>query len=694
MRPEAELDIECFHNWFEVGITDAANGWEWDFQLVPGSALDIESIVKLLQMYTIVTFNGTHYDVPMLALALTGATNEQLKIANDVIINEHINCWAFFKKFNVRPPHYLDHIDLSEPAPGVKLSLKQYAGRCHAPTMQETVVDFNLPMPVEKIPEEIIYCRNDRKVTRIMGHGLKSRMDLRRAINAEYPGLDVRSKSDAQIAETIIKSEWTRLIMESEARLSADYPYGLNDDMWRIAHSSGNYPHLGVEYARDWNNKPQVIIPHFQHGTTFKCKVPDYIEFVTDDLKDFLQLVRTCDFFISNKDEAELMGIDEKKIKTGVLIPPELKGRDIHIGGATYRVGIGGLHSQESKTKHIAVPGKLILRTADVRSYYPSLILNAGMYPPQMGPLFLTIYQTIYTSRLEAKSAAKRAGLEPHEYKVLKTKEGGYKIVLNGTFGKLFSRYSTFYAPELGIAVTMAGQLSLLMLIERLHLIGARIVSANTDGIEILFPVEMEWMVVSTIRWWEQKTGLGMDQEDYAALYSRDVNNYISVHFDGTTKRKGVFRESGLEENKHPDCDICADAVVAFLTTGTPLITTIMGCKDIRKFVRIRGVSGGGVYLQDGAGWRHITQTNEKGKSEIVGVEGGVYLASKAVRWYYGRTAGHIAITKNGNKVAGSDGATPVMKLPEVFPEHDINYQTYLDMAEAMLEDIGFGVQH
>ncbi len=691
MRPEAELDVECFSDWFEIGITDAANGWEWDFQLVPGSTLDIESIEKLLQHYTVTTFNGQHYDIPMVTLALAGADNAALKMANDTIIHTNINCWAFYKKFNVRPPRYLDHIDVSEPAPGVKLSLKQYAGRCHAPTMQETVVDFDAPMPREKIPEEIGYCRNDRKVTRIMVDQLKPRLDLRRAINEEYPGIDVRSKSDAQIAEQIIKAEWSRLILDSERRFESDsyaYETGLSGKP-----PAGNYPHLSVEYIRDWNNKPQVIIPHFNHGTTFKCRVPDYIEFVTQDLKDFLQLVRTCDFFISNKDEAELMEIDGKKIKTGVLIPAELKGRDIIIGGATYRVGIGGLHSQESKVKWHTIPGVQRLRTADVRSYYPSLILNAGMYPPQLGPLFLDIYNTVYKSRLEAKAALKRSGLDPAQHKIIKTKEGGYKIVLNGTFGKLFSRYSIVYAPEFGIAVTMGGQLSLLMLIERLHLVGARIVSANTDGIEILVPEGRQWMVDSIIKWWEVKTGLGMDQEEYAALYSRDVNNYISVHNDGTTKRKGVFRESGLEENKHPDCDICADAVVAFLTTGTPLITTIMGCKDIRKFVRIRGVTGGGVYLQEGGNWKHITTTDDKGKLKIVGIEGGQYLG-KAVRWYYGRTQGYIAATKSGNKVAGSDGATPVMRLPTEFPEHDINYQVYLDMAESMLEDIGFGVQH
>lgn len=653
MRPEAELDIECRSNWFLVGITDHATNTRWEFQATAYSPLDTASIAQLLQHYTIVTFNGTDYDVPMLTMALAGVGVEQLKYANDCIIEQHINCWAFYKKFQIRPPYYLDHIDVAEPTPGVKISLKQYAGRVHAPTMLESAVDFSLPIPAEEVLGEINYCINDRHVTRLIRDGIADRMNLRFAVNEQYAGLDVRSKSDAQIAEAIVKHEWTRLISESEQRYRDGIP--------------GDYPHLAVNYTRDWNDKPKVIIPHYPHGTTFKCKIPEYVHFVTPELQKFLAMVRNVDFFISNKDEAELMGIDEKKIKTGVILPAELKGHDIIIGAAKYRVGIGGLHSQEQSVKHVAVPGVTKLKTADVRSYYPSLILNAGMYPPQLGPLFLEIYNTIFVSRLAAKKALKQAGLDPAQHSILKTREGGYKIVLNGTFGKLFSRFSIFYAPELGIAVTIGGQLSLLMLIERLDLIGATVVSANTDGIEIMVPLEREWMVDSVILWWEQHTGLGMDQEEYAALYSRDVNNYISVHHDGTTKRKGVFRESGLVENKHPDCDICADAVVEFLVKGTPLISTIMACTDIRKFVRIRGVTGGATF-------------------------NGQYLG-KAVRWYYGQGNGHIVAQKTGNKVAGSDGATPCMVLPTQLPA-DINYQVYLDMAESMLEDIGFGVQH
>jgi len=41
----------------------------------------------------------------------------------------------------------------------------------------------------------------------------------------------------------------------------------------------------------------------------------------------------------------------------------------------------------------------------DVSSYYPSMILLLKMFPAQLGPAFLEIYQAIYDARMLAKRA-------------------------------------------------------------------------------------------------------------------------------------------------------------------------------------------------------------------------------------------------------------------------------------------------
>jgi hypothetical protein len=69
-------------------------------------------------------------------------------------------------------------------------------------------------------------------------------------------------------------------------------------------------------------------------------------------------------------------------------------------------------------------------------------------------------------------------------------------------------------------------------------------------------------------------------------------------------------------------------------------------------------------------------------------VKGDTYLG-KAVRWYYaiGET-GSIQYKKNGNKVAMTDGAKPLMLLSAKPPE-DIDRQWYISKAYAILADLG-----
>lgn len=696
-RPYATLDLECFHNWFLVGITDHVNNVQWDFQMVPGSRLDVDSIHQLLAHYTMVTFNGTGYDMPMLMLALNGADCATLKAANDEIIVSQLNYWAFYKKYRCYPPSHVDHIDVSEPTPGVKVSLKQYACRLSSELVQDTPVDFNLPLPYEHVPDEIFYCRNDRGITNELFGTIKERLDVRSRMSERY-GVDLRSKSDAQMAEAMVKAEWSRRMTESVADYQA--ALGTNQDSLDLRIACGDFPHLKIEgpWKTDFKGNVVPVIPHYTHGTTFKVKLPDYVHFATPYMQSFLDDVRNCDFFISNKDEAELMGYDGKTIRTGVLLPDVLKGRDIVIGRTTYRAGIGGLHSQESSVSYRSVPGVCTMRTADVRSYYPSLIINAGMYPPQLGPLFLEIYSTIYKTRLEAKAALKKLPKDTQEWFEIQAVEGGFKIVLNGTFGKLFSRFSIFYAPELGIAVTLGGQVSLLMLIERLELAGIHVVSANTDGIEMQVPWGRDWLADEIIKWWEETTKLGMDSEKYLALYARDVNNYIRMDFDGSVKRKGAYGESGVLKNKHPDLDICSDAVVALLCTRKPLMDSIMECRDIRKFVRVRGAKGGAVWFRPSMGDRimevpHTVDHPDAGGETTKVIHGGERLG-RAVRWYYAKgSTDYIVDAKSCNKVAGSEGARPVMRLPSELPA-DIDYNHYLTVAEEMLRDIAYGKEN
>jgi hypothetical protein len=647
IRPAAELDIECYRNYFLVKVL--LDGQFYDFPMYEGHDLDRQALVNLLAAVTIYTYNGGGYDLPMLLYALTGATCNDLKELNDHIIVRGLKPWDFEREYGIVKPEWLDHVDLMEVAPGVRLSLKLYAGRLHAPRMQDLPIDpSGLIEPIQRILLTE-YCGNDLTVTHLLRQEVKDRIALRKMVGDKLR-TDLRSKSDAQMAEAAIKA---RLDFRPDKR-------------------------------------------YIPHGFKFKYEPPAYVEFATPALKTLLANLRTADFEVTDREEAILLHGEETGVRTGVQIPVEIKQTSIRIGQATYKLGIGGLHSQESGVGYYA-DDAYELWDVDVKSYYPSLILTMGMFPTQVGPAFLKIYREFYDTRLKDKAEAERLEhlmkyIEDEETRQLyvdaKTSADGLKIFLNGTFGKLFSKYSApLYAPELGIRVTMTGQLDLLMLIEMMELSGIQVVSANTDGIVLRVPRMLAPIARSNVEWWEKRTGLEMEYTHYRSIHFRDVNNYVAITTDGKVKRKGVFQQGGVlsgPQGKTPDKEICGDAVIAYLKDGTDPWQTISQCKDIRKFVVVRQVKGGGEY------WPALGFTEGKGVNFMDGMP--VYLG-KAVRWYYSTNGGVIRYVKGASKVAGSDGAMPCMELPTECPT-DIDYGKYQAVAMEMLADIGIPVRY
>jgi hypothetical protein len=266
-----------------------------------------------------------------------------------------------------------------------------------------------------------------------------------------------------------------------------------------------------------------------------------------------------------------------------------------------------------------------------------------------MGPNFLKVYRDIYTRRLAAKHSGDRVVAET------------LKIVLNGSYGKFGSKYSTLYSPSLLIQVTMTGQLALLMLIEHLETHGVSVVSANTDGIVICCRIADREKYLNLIAGWELVTGFETEETPYTALYSRDVNNFIALKQAGGVKLKGAYASATLAKN--PQNAVCVNAVINWLTLGLPIEETIRGCQDIRQFLSLRKVEGGAV--KDG-------------------VEFG-----RVVRWYTSTSCpGPITYKVNGYSVPKSDNARALQKLPRSLPG-DIDYAAYIAEARSILDEIG-----
>lgn len=603
-RDELIVDIECFVNYFLVGFMNRRTGkvtyvesWEG------GPELDCAMLRWLLSSFTIVGFNSLHFDLPMCSMAVAGVSLEKLKGAANLIIQSDMAAWRVLKALHVTPL-VVDHIDVIEVTP-LRASLKTYAGRLHVKKMQDLPFHPDTVLTEEQRAIVRWYCLNgDLTNTLALRECLNEHISLRYSLSDQYR-VDVRSKSDAQIAEAVIGAELSRL---------------------------GPRP-----------NKPVIAI-----GTKYRYQVPDFIQFKSQLLNWALDVVRNADFVV-----------DESG---GVGNPASMKDLKLDINGTVYQMGIGGLHSTEQKVAQKS-DAEYIIVDKDVTSYYPYIILNLGLAPRHLGRAFLEVYRSIVERRIAAKKAGQKVVAD------------SLKIVVNGSFGKLGSKYSILYSPDLLIQVTVTGQLLLLMLIERLELNGIHVVSANTDGVVIRCRRDEQGRLEAIVKRWELDTGFETEGTTYRALYSRDVNNYIAIKEDNKTKNKGAYANpwastKNLAERlfKNPTSTICVEAVEAFLTNDIPIVDTIRSCSDVSKFVVVRTVKGGAAKV-----WSN-------GMVEYLG---------KSIRWYYASDiGGEIVYAPTGNKVPRSDGAKPLMELPEKLPD-DIDYEWYEREATSILMDIG-----
>lgn len=591
------FDVESYINYFLVAFKCLATKKVFYFEDYFDTTVPVNDLAHVLQRHLVISFNGIKYDIPMLLIAMQGVRAWKLKEISNDIIESGLQAYQTEQKYGVKQRGF-NHIDLIEVAP-ISASLKIYAGRLHCERMQDLPYPPDAELTLEQIAHVRDYCINDLDNTELLYNELKPQIALREELGREYE-LDLRSKSDAQIAEAVIKSELEK---------------------------------RGVD-----THKPEKII-----GQTFYYQVPNFVSFQTPLLQQVLRTVATTLFEVGETGKANC--------------PEAIKRLLINIGGSTYQMGNGGLHSCEKSAAHVA-DHRTLLIDRDVASYYPQIVLNQGLFPEHLGPAFLEVYRAIVHRRLKAKREGKT------------TISDALKITINGAFGKLGSQYSRLYSSDLMSQVTITGQLCLLMLIEAIELAGVPVVSANTDGIVIKCPEDrykdLEHIVIA----WEEKTGFVTEETQYRALYCRDVNNYIAVKKDneGKCKTKGIYSERGSALNsvlsKNPEALICSDAVQAFLAHGVPISETISLCQDVRRFVSVRQVKGGA----------------EKD---------GVYLG-KAVRWYYAlNQTGQMNYVLSGNAVPKSEGAKPLMNLTPELPA-DLDRDWYINEANDMLFDLGY----
>jgi len=222
---------------------------------------------------------------------------------------------------------------------------------------------------------------------------------------------------------------------------------------------------------------------------------------------------------------------------------------NVVIDGFQYDFGTGGIHGCK-KGITVSKDGKRIY-TLDVASYYPNLSIQNMIFPAHLDKLFCQVYQNLYVERrsYDKKSATNKA----------------LKLALNGTYGASGDEFSPMYDPKFMMSITINGQLSLCMLMEKLlKEVDAEVIMCNTDGFEFVASEDPKTKkhIDKLVTEWETLTGLTMEGFLYDKMMAANVNNYIAVYKGGEVKRKGAYEFKDLDWHKNQSALVIKMAAV------------------------------------------------------------------------------------------------------------------------------------
>lgn len=240
------------------------------------------------------------------------------------------------------------------------------------------------------------------------------------------------------------------------------------------------------------------------------------------------------------------------------------------VGGLDFVFGTGGIHASVENQVFEANDEWMIL-DVDVTSLYPSIAIEQGYYPEHLGNDFVNVYRDLRQQRVSyKKGTAENAML---------------KLALNGVYGASNDQFSVFFDPLFTMKVTLSGQMMLCMLAEKLLTIeGLHIIQANTDGITLHVSRKSIHLIDDVCREWEKLCTLNLEQVEYVKMIISDVNAYIAVKTDGSTKRKGRY-EHDLELHQNHSALVVPKVAEQVLVHGKPIRETVENWPDLYDFM-------------------------------------------------------------------------------------------------------------
>ena len=499
MIKDYAFDIECFPNFFSISFENMNNDKDilsyyiWFDTVTNEVHNDYQNIISFISNnYRLIGYNCLNYDCPLLAFI-------QLNTNTFNNVNDMLNQTYFMSQRLIKYDwqnssieetqeinqlryfkHQFTQIDIMKILRHDKLkkSLKQTLININYPIIQSLPKLFNEIVTSNEIDLILKYNRNDVNGTKVLAKFINNEILMKYTISKKY-NIDLINTSRSGMADKILATEYSNAI---------------------------NVPYSVFKNNRTYHRVISI-------GETIDKR----IYFSTPELKDLLR----------------------KLIETNIVSTTEIN-YSVLINNVTFNIGTGGLHSKDRPGK-FKVDNDTEIIDVDVNSFYPYLIINLGILPAHLNPVFLKIIKDKTEDRIKYKKLGKTNLTS-------KLFANGLKITINSIFGGFNSEYKFWSDRKCLVKTTINGQLLLLMLIESLTKSGFNVISANTDGIITIVSKSRKDLYLEICKTWSERFNFSVEYTNYTKYIRRDVNCYLAQTIDGKIKYKGDMNPNNYKD--------------------------------------------------------------------------------------------------------------------------------------------------
>lgn len=569
-------DIETYPNCFTVCFADVTERKIKVFEISDRKDQRKELFNYLRKIYSVkgrmVGFNNVGFDYPIIHKFLKNQTMSVQDIYNyamKVISAE--NKWehvvrqkdVFIPQVDLYKVHHFDN-----KARATSLKMIEYNSR--SPNIED------LPFPVGKVLNSveidilIKYNIHDVKETFKFYEQSKTQLDFRKQLTEQY-GIDMTNFNDTKIGKEYfaweLEKNGVKCYQGGKVR-QTKRPY-INLCECIFPYVKFDRPEFNA--ILEWLKRQRITETKGVFSNIRECDLGDVAKYAKMVVKKVKLKGKPTDNEIAEfKEDNPLCWIDEVQLKA--KLPKKLGGGhkmsyylchnvaeslNVVIDGLTYVFGVGGIHaSVESQV--VDSNDDYLIVDWDVASFYPNLAIKNRIFPQHLSEQFCDIYEYIYNLRKEYKM------------KGMDVEQGMLKLALNGTYGASNDVYSPFYDPKFTMMITINGQMSLCMAVEKmLKFEGVQIIQCNTDGFTLRVKRSDIDEMCDIVKWWEDVTKLELERNDYSKMIIRDVNSYIAVYNgSGKLKSKGAYEWENLPHHKNQSALVVKMAAQEYLING------------------------------------------------------------------------------------------------------------------------------